>query len=369
MSNEGQAPASEAPSELSAVSSRLALSLRLPTLGVVHPGSTVHPTVHITGDAHYERLTLRLVAESRVNVMGKAHWQVGVAMNATMGGPGGRMPITTLERLTFLDVDIPFLSSAGSSGAASEKKEAPTAETAPRDGVYEMSVPFPPDGQILPAFKQKEYDAAGASVSWSLQLEGVRKGWYRQNDKCLPPLETTITKQLKFDGDGSGGLSAEATLSCEPVLISSSLLRFRLILRPSSSTALHLLRSNELKPSSSLSRQIRTAPIANPHSGREFDWSALRIATGSLEPNKAHEEGILEWRGELRVPEGEYTLESKGLSVKYTLMCHLHSTIFAQAALHIPLAVFLPSLPVELSPSSESAVPEASGSALPPYQP
>ncbi|BGP38727.1 hypothetical protein JCM10449v2_002662 [Rhodotorula kratochvilovae] len=331
MSNEGQAPASEAPSELSAVSSRLALSLRLPTLGVVHPGSTVHPTVHITGDAHYERLTLRLVAESRVNVMGKAHWQVGVAMNATMGGPGGRMPITTLERLTFLDVDIPFLSSAGSSGAASEKKEAPTAETAPRDGVYEMSVPFPPDGQILPAFKQKEYDAAGASVSWSLQLEGVRKGWYRQNDKLslvlpvvfplpspaqLPPLETTITKQLKFDGDGSGGLSAEATLSCEPVLISSSLLRFRLILRPSSSTALHLLRSNELKPSSSLSRQIRTAPIANPNSGREFDWSALRIATGSLEPSKAYEEGILEWRGELRVPGGEYTLESKGLSVK-----------------------------------------------------
>ena len=69
------------------------------------------------------------------------------------------MPITTLERLTFLDVDIPCLSSAGPSGLAMEKKQTPTAEPTPRDGVYDMSVPFPPDGQILPAFKQKEYDA------------------------------------------------------------------------------------------------------------------------------------------------------------------------------------------------------------------
>ncbi|GAA5824922.1 hypothetical protein JCM3770_002294 [Rhodotorula araucariae] len=367
------------PTELSAANSRLRLSLQLSPPGLAYPGLTLLPTVRITQDAHYDHLALRLVAENRVNVMGRAHWQVGAVTNATMGGAA--MPITTIERLTLLDINGPLLS-ATTPSLRREKDGAPQPGTTPQDGVYEVTMPFPPDGQIFPTFAQKEYDAAGASVVWRLQLEGMRKGWYRHNDKLslelpvgfpLPspplPLETTLTKHLKFEGNEPGGLSADATLSCEPVLASSSLLRFHLILRPSSSTALHLLRADELKPSSSLSRQIRTAPIANPHSGRDFTWAAVRIVTGSLEPTKSCAEDVLEWGGELRVPDGECTVDSKGLSVKYTLMCHLHSTIFAQAALHIPLALFLPSSPVELSVSRDAASSDAKGSALPPYQP
>lgn len=123
------------------------------------------------------------------------------------------MPITTPERLTFLDLDIPLLSTATS---AQLEKKASTSSSAGEtlgEGLYEVAVPFPPDGQILPAFAQKEYDAgaspvspslrpslpleknvltllppaAGVSVVWSLELEGTRKGWYRQNDKCVLP--------------------------------------------------------------------------------------------------------------------------------------------------------------------------------------
>ena len=112
---------------------------------------------------------------------------------------------------------------------------------------------------------------------------------------------------------------------------------------------------------------------------------------------EAREEGTLEWAGEMDVPEGECTVESRGLSVKvrslpaslalslsprrpsadssrlqYTLTCHLHSTVFAKAGLHVPLPIFLPSAPVELSSPAGLArepEPEASGSALPAYQP
>ncbi|TNY24488.1 hypothetical protein DMC30DRAFT_109143 [Rhodotorula diobovata] len=376
-------PALDSPAELSASSSRLSLSLRVPSPGAIYPGLTIHPAIRLRGDSHYERITLRLVAESRANIMGKARWQAGAAANVGMGAPGGGMPITTPERLTFVELDIPLLSTPTT--AAQDKKAAASAEGLTGEGIYEVAVPFPPEGQLLPAFAQKEYDAAGVSVAWSLELEGYRKGWYRQNDKLSldlpivfplpssgPPLEATLTKQLKFEGNEPGGLSTEATIYCEPILTSSATLRYRLLLRPSSPTAMHLLRSSELKPSASIARQIRTAPIANPNSGREFEWAAVRLKTGELVPVEAEEEGTLEWRGELEVPEGECTVESKGTSIRYTLSCHLHSTIFAKAGLHVPLAIFLPSSPVELRllehDASDSA-PEASGSALPPYQP
>lgn len=105
---------------------------------------------------------------------------------------------------------------------------------------------------------------------------------------------------------------------------------------------------------------------------------------GSLEPAHKDAAGELVWTGQLQVSEDEWTVESKGLSVKvrlrvfsalppwsaltrpldqYTLACHLHSTIFDQAALHISLPIFLPSSPVDLS----AADPEAGPSNLPAY--
>ncbi|GAA5851023.1 hypothetical protein JCM9279_005262 [Rhodotorula babjevae] len=386
MAHKAPAPTAEPPTELSTSSSRLALSLRLPPPGLVCPGSTIHPAIRLRGDAHYERITLRLVAESRVNVMGKARWQAGAAANVGMGAPGGGMPITTPERLTFLDLDIPLLSTATSAQPEKKAPDSSSAAGSPGEGLYEVAVPFPPDGQILPTFAAKEYDAAGVSVVWSLELEGTRKGWFRQNDKLSldlpvvfplpssgPPSQATLTKQLKFEGNEPGGLATEATIFCDPLLSSTSTLRYRLLLRPSSPTALHLLQSNELKPSASIARQIRTAPIANPNSGREFEWAAVRLKAGDLAPVEAREEGTLEWTGEMEPPEGECTVESRGLSVRYTLTCHLHSTIFAKAGLHVPLPIFLPSAPVELSPPAARLArepePEASGSALPAYQP
>lgn len=196
------------------------------------------------------------------------------------------MPITTPERLTFLDLDIPLLSTATSAQPEKKTFGSPTSDGTPGEGVYEVVVPFPPEGQLLPSFAQKEYDAgeslpsrrlhlsacyrqgegltllhpaAGVSVVWSLELEGTRKGWYRQNDKCVPsssmlvqhiqradrsslarrlsldlpivfPLpssgpssQATLTKQLKFEGNEPGGLSTEATV--RPSAVSGSFFR------------------------------------------------------------------------------------------------------------------------------------------------
>lgn len=74
-----------------------------------------------------------------------------------MGAPGGGMPITTPERLTFVELDIPLLSTPTT--AAQDKKAAASAEGLTGEGIYEVAVPFPPEGQLLPAFAQKEYDA------------------------------------------------------------------------------------------------------------------------------------------------------------------------------------------------------------------
>lgn len=125
-------------------------------------------------------------------------------MNATMGGPAGGVPVTSLERRQFVNVDIPLTSSSNARAAAhgAEKKEKGTVEDLPEEGVYEVQIPYPDEGELLPSFDKKETDngepamyfpcahfltgfaAAGASVVWYLELEGARKGWFRTNDKC-----------------------------------------------------------------------------------------------------------------------------------------------------------------------------------------
>ncbi|BGO90355.1 hypothetical protein NBRC10512_001785 [Rhodotorula toruloides] len=386
--------ATHAAEPLTATNSRLALSLYPPHDSTCFtPGTTIYPTVRIKGDASYEHLSLRLVGEARVTVWGKARWQAGAVMNATMGGPAGGVPVTSIERRQFVCVDIPLTSSSNARAAAygGDIKEKGSAEGLPEEGVYEVQVPYPEDGELLPSFDKKETDNAGASVVWYLELEGARKGWFRANDKlklelpvALPvqatpqSLETTVHRDLKFQGNDSSALAVTTKLTCEPITTPASTLHFSLALTPSTSSAFHLLSSalssssssssdaTPLKASSSLSRQVRTAPIVNPNSGTDFKFASIRIATGTLEHDEKLQGERLVWRGEVQVPQGDWTVESKGLDVKYTLNCHLHSTVFAQAALHISLPLFLPSAPapVDLSASDQ---PVASSSALPPY--
>ncbi|BGP30835.1 hypothetical protein JCM10296v2_002593 [Rhodotorula toruloides] len=366
---------------LTASNSRLTLSLHPPRDSTcLTPGTTVHPTVRIKGDASYEHLTLRLIGEARVTIWGKARWQAGAVMNATMGGPAGGVPVTSIERRQFVNVDIPLTSStnAGMAAHGGDKKEKDVTEAMPEEGVYEVQIPYPEEGELLPSFDKKDTDNAGASVVWYLELEGDRKGWFRSNDKLkleLPvafpvqgtpqSLETMVQRELKFQGNDSSALAVTAKLTCEPVTTPASTLHYSLTLTPSTSPAFHLLASalsssssdaTPLKASSSLSRQVRTAPIVNPNSGTDFKFASIRIATGTLERDGKMQGEQVVWRGEVQVPQGDWTVESKGLDVKYTLNCHLHSTVFAQAALHISLPLFLPSAPVDHAPPDQPVI-------------
>ncbi|BGP23523.1 hypothetical protein Rt10032_c02g0740 [Rhodotorula toruloides] len=370
---------------LTASNSRLTLSVHLPHDSTcLTPGTTIYPTVRIKGDISYEHLSLRLIGEARVTIWGKARWQAGAVMNATMGGPAGGVPVTSIERRQFVNIDIPLTSSSNARTAVhgGDKKEVGTTEGLSEEGVYEVRVPYPDDGELLPSFDKKDTDNAGASVVWYLELEGARKGWFRPNDKLkleLPVVflvrslpqtfETVVQKDLKFQGHDSSALG----LSCEPITTPAWTLHFSLTLTPSTASAFQLLTSalsssssdaTPLKASASLSRQVRTAPIVNPNSGTDFNFASIRIATGTLDRDEKVRGEELVWKGQVQVPQGDWTVESKGLDVKYTLNCHLHSTVFAQAALHISLPLFLPSATVDLSPPDQST---ASSSALPPY--
>lgn len=114
-------------------------------------------------------------------------------------------------------------------------------------------------------------------------------------------------------------------LACDPITTPASTLHFSVTLTPSTSSAFHLLASalsssssdaTPLKATSSLSRQVRTAPVVNPNSGTDFKFASIRIATGTLERQEKGQGEELVWRGEIQVPPGEWTVESKGLDVK-----------------------------------------------------
>lgn len=81
-------------------------------------------------------------------------------MNATMGGPAGGVPVTSIERRQFVCVDIPLTSSSNARAAAygGDIKEKGSAEGLPEEGVYEVQVPYPEDGELLPSFDKKETD-------------------------------------------------------------------------------------------------------------------------------------------------------------------------------------------------------------------
>jgi hypothetical protein len=127
------------------------------------------------------------------------------------------------------------------------------------------------------------------------------------------PSTVSLTQAFKFDTGANQGMTLQADLSATPITYRSRI-PFELVLSPSSSSAAHLLTtsSTPLKVEASLSRHVRTTPIANPNSGRSFEWAGVRIAMVSLKKSK---ENDWKWEGTMTLPEADCTVESKGVAV------------------------------------------------------
>ncbi|GAA5960995.1 hypothetical protein JCM3765_006495 [Sporobolomyces pararoseus] len=357
-------------SELSTSNSRVVLSLPLSSSerGVCLVGTLLRPVVYFKEDVNYTSTSLKLLGETRATIMGKERWQAGAVMNASLGGGAigaAGMPITSIERLPFLELDIPLVSSttAGSEGSKRPEKSEPSSSAASNAGsqaVYEFTLPYPPNDQLLPAVAPKEFDMTTVSVTWTLRFTGVRKGLLKRNDSLsldLPvmfptpqvSLQTTISSihPFKFDSGANEGMTLQATLSATPIYHRSPI-HFSLMLSPSTSAAAHLLATSSppLKVDASLSRQTRTTPIANPNSGRSFEWAGVRILMAEM---KRVKDDDWKWEGTISLPDGECSVESKGVAISHKLNCHIVSPVLAQAALHISLPVFLPSTIFEAS--------------------
>lgn len=81
-------------------------------------------------------------------------------MNATMGGGAGGVPVSSIERRPFVDFDIPLTSSSNARAAAhtGDKKEKGGSDGVPEEGIYEVQIPYPDGGELLPSFDKKETD-------------------------------------------------------------------------------------------------------------------------------------------------------------------------------------------------------------------
>ncbi|GAA5834000.1 hypothetical protein JCM5353_008606 [Sporobolomyces roseus] len=371
--------ASSSSTLLSASNSRVELSLSAPHYT---PGSTLRPSIHYKEASQYTSTSLRLLGETKATIMGKERWQTGAAVNASLGGGGaGGMPVTSIERLPFLNFEIPLLSSSKNASSDAKRPEksngaSSSASSALGDqDLYEFVLPSPPENQLLPAVVSRQFDMTTVSVTWTLKFEGIRKGFLKRNDTLsleipvvfpLPPqsLPTSIAlvHPFKFDTGSSQGMTLQAGLSIVPISYRKPL-DLTLTLTPSSSSAAHLLStsSSALKISASLSRQTRTTPIQNPGSGRAFEWAAVRVVQTILERRKDND---WQWEGTLSPPEGECTVESKGVAVRYAVNCHIVSTVLAHAALHVSLPVFLPTSLVEME---DVAIHDSSAQDLPAY--
>lgn len=89
-----------------------------------------------------------------------------------LGMGGSPMPVTSTENLTFLDVEIPLVSSAGARKVAEQAekgKEHDDREAGAEGGVYEVILPPAPEGQLLPTFKKLAEDACESFSSYAVR--------------------------------------------------------------------------------------------------------------------------------------------------------------------------------------------------------
>ncbi|GAA5938452.1 uncharacterized protein JCM15063_000740 [Sporobolomyces koalae] len=376
------------PLRLESHNSRARVELWLPR-AVCAPGDTLRVAVHLDHDGHYTSSSLRLYAYTRATIMGKDRWQAGAVMNATLGGGGmgaAGVPVTTVETLPFLDLEIPC-TSAGTAAQADPKRpekqanDVDPAVTPPSQSsrIYEFELPHPQDAQILPSLAARQFDMTAVSVLWTLKFEGVRKGLLRRNDSLtielpvvfptpppsLLPSTASLVRPFKFDSGSNEGMSLQADLSLD-ALSHRAPLQFTLSLVPSSASASHLLTTgpNALKITASISRQTRTTPILNPSSGRSFEWAGVRVVQTDMTRAKDDD---WKWYGSIELPDGDCSVESKGIALKYLLNCHVISPVLAQAALHISIPVFIPSTPFPPASPDQEPSTSTTGDSLPAY--
>lgn len=74
------------------------------------------------------------------------------------------MPVTSIERLPFLNFGIPLLSSSNNASSDAKrpaKSNGASSSTSPDAGdqeMYELVMPFPPENQLLPAVVSRQFD-------------------------------------------------------------------------------------------------------------------------------------------------------------------------------------------------------------------
>ncbi|KAM0788270.1 hypothetical protein ACM66B_001419 [Microbotryomycetes sp. NB124-2] len=360
--------------------SRVTLSVTAaPPLGSFAVGSTIRPRVHVhatdKGDkSPYSAQSLRFVGTAKSTIMGKDRWQAAQVVNAAGGGPA--MPVTSQERVTFIDLEVPLVSPAQVKSPSDSKKSSDKEHSGECGGTYELLVPSAPDGQLLPTYRPAKFtnDLAMVGVKYELEFVGKRPGLLKLDDKlsveipicvALPqvpasdmPIEewpsTQASRALKFKGPEAASLGLDAILSCKPLSGTGEPIKFQLVLQPSHPSALALIQSADQNPLPKvlvvLNRRLTTSPIDNPGRGKtDFRWASICIQKPTKLATKEQTDGSWKWQASIAVPPEERTVLSKGLSIEYTLACQISSPALENSSFAVSLPVFLPSAPAEVS--------------------
>ncbi|GAA6031773.1 hypothetical protein JCM8097_001982 [Rhodosporidiobolus ruineniae] len=375
------------------------LDLAVSSNGICSPGSTLQATVRVKGERNYESLSLRLVATTKTTLMGKSSLNRALRQWTMTSAGVAPPPSTESESVAFVDEEIPLEAPRDPSSSA-DPKDAPQSPTSPLpivEGTYTADVGLPLQSELLPHIAKREtlretglasMDTAGASVSWSLQLEGKRKGRFKSNDRLLIAIPVVFpsapwcfayddtalfTKELKFESGDAAAPSVEAKLVFQCPTISAAPIHFTLSVTPASSahsSLLSTLSSATIDSEAFLIRELRTGPVVKVDVGRDYAWPAVRVAMGQVERvDGTTEEGALAWTGTVWPPQGECTVESRAIGIKYFLGCKLSSPLFADGFLRVVVPVFLPSSPVDIPAQDGGAHVPHDEHALPEYAP
>lgn len=94
-------------------------------------------------------------------------------------------------------------------------------------------------------------------------------------------------------------------------------IRYTLTLVPSSIVASHLL-SVAPNVTSSLSRRMRTSPLAMGKGTKSFDWAGIRISKGetAVQKQTGTEGERWRWTGHVTVPPNQASVQAVGVGVR-----------------------------------------------------
>ncbi|SCZ99060.1 BZ3500_MvSof-1268-A1-R1_Chr3-1g05787 [Microbotryum saponariae] len=378
---------------LETTNSRLSLSVATPPHGLFKPGDTLHPVVTLhKRSAEYTSLQLSLVVSTHALIYGKDRWQKGQMASAMLGNATTGAPITTIEQVPVYTVQVPWTSpnnvgAAAPPAAASEKEQKRSlASKAGSDGplhggVYEIILPHPRSGELLPTMRRKDEGLYSAFLGSFIFVErGMDSSNWMISKSTEPPtfatlqielpvgfpivppipedlpesewVTTTGSKDLLHKGtQGGGAITLHAKLSIHPPSRITTRIPFHLTCSPSDPSTLSLF-SPSPRLSLTLNQRAFTQPVLDKNLGQAMQWSGIVISASNevpkfVEPDKG--QGMWEWRGEVDVPEDCVTVEAKGLNVKYFITAQFTSDRIMDHSLSVTVPVFLPSFPRSLT--------------------